>query len=91
MALTKHTAHAYNYIQTKRVSCQISCQFGNFEIDTLLEEFMQARSCLYASTQLNPHYFAKKIFFSKNNVVWNSAAFARSDNYHTEYFLNHIA
>ena len=40
MALTKHTAHAYNYIQTKRVSCQISCQFGNFEIDTLLEEFI---------------------------------------------------
>ena len=51
----------------------------------------QARSCLYASTQLNPHYFDKKNFFSKTNVVWNSAAFARSDNYHTEYFINHIA
>ena len=25
----------------------------------------QARSCLYASTQLNPHYFDKKFFFSK--------------------------
>jgi len=25
----------------------------------------QARSCLYASTQLNPHYFDKKNFFSK--------------------------
>jgi len=34
----------------------------------------QARSCLYASTQLNPHYFEKKNF-SKKYVVWNSAAF----------------
>jgi len=33
----------------------------------------------------------KKNIFSKKNVVWNSAAFARSDNYHTEYFINHIA
>jgi len=30
-----------------------------------LTQYMQARSCLYASTQLNPHYFDKKIFFSK--------------------------
>ena len=28
---------------------------------------MQARSCLYASTQLNPHYFDKKIFFLVKN------------------------
>ena len=28
-----------------------------------------ARSCLYASTQLNPHYFEEKKKFSKKNVV----------------------
>jgi len=64
--------HQRNYKRTHYnfyILCKIVKVGGRqFTILQFMNNIHQARSCLYASTQLNPHYFDQKKI-SKKNVV----------------------